>query len=45
MKTYKEFTNQSYNITEEDDGFLDNLLMLIKKEQNPTLRKYYEQIK
>ena len=44
MKTYKEFTNQLYNITEEDDGIFDELMMLIKKEQDSTLKKLLEQL-
>ncbi len=44
MKTYKEFTNQLYNITEEDDGIFEELMMLIKKEQDSTLKKLLEQM-
>ena len=44
MKTYKEFTDQLYNITEEDDGIFDELMMLIKKEQDSTLKKLLEQL-
>lgn len=45
MKTYKEFTNQLYNITEDRyDQILNELLKRIKSERDPKLKEYFEKM-